>query len=259
MEVGHEVRLYSATFPGPQETHFHGAFKSRQSIAAVESLEEAAAFGEVLLMTRQAAGVRQAVDVIAGRLRPEQTVIFSAELSFTSLYLARLLRQAGRQAQIISWSTTVATAQRRPEGIRVGTLRSLIDMAAIGFPDAGVARQLCTELFGDRFRLVAHPAVIGLSNLNPQIHLANSIANLTRIERGEDWENYLCITPAVGRLIERLDIERLGLASSFGFKVRDVHEHYLMTFPDIAPGTVSDMAGQVGAGTKGPVTLQNRY
>ncbi|MFV0332857.1 MAG: NAD/NADP octopine/nopaline dehydrogenase family protein [Tropicimonas sp.] len=80
-----------------------------------------------------------------------------------------------------------------------------------------------------------------------------------RIKRGEDWENYLCITPAVGRLIERLDIERLGLASSFGFKVRDVHEHYLMTFPDIAPGTVSDMAGQVGAGTKGPVTLQNRY
>jgi len=262
LQAGHEVKLWSQTHPTEGEHRFTGALEQMHHIPHAPSLDAAVAFGDVILLARCAAGVHTAIDTMVPALRAEQVVIFSAELSFASLYLARAMRAAGRQARSVSWSTTVATAQRRDGAIRVGTIRDLVDIGATGFVDPSDALALCSTLFGARFRLLAHPIMIGLSNLNPPIHLANSLANLTRIERAEDWENYQCITPAVGRLIERLDVERCALAEAFGFKVRNVFEHYLTTFPNIRAGSVSEMAQQVHArapGTKGPITLTTRY
>ncbi|WHZ38068.1 NAD/NADP octopine/nopaline dehydrogenase family protein [Sagittula sp. MA-2] len=261
-QAGHDVRLWSQSRSGSGVEHFTGEIEGDHRIEQVAGAEEAAAFAEVLVMARCAQGNRAALDALVPHLRPEQVVIFSAELSYASVYLRAALAAAGRSVRTVSWSTTVPTAQRNDGGIRVGTLRDTVDMASAGFEDAEEATALCVTLFGPRFRYVGDVLRIGLSNLNPQIHLANAIANLTRIERGESWENYECITPAVGRLIEDLDTERLALAESYGFEVRSVHDHYLMTFPGLTPGTVSEMAGQVfrrAPGTLGPRSLDTRY
>lgn len=262
MKAGHEVKLWSESHPDEKKWHFTGCLEESGPIPTVTSAEQAVAFADTLVIARRATGTQSAIEALAPLLHDDQVVIFSAELSFASLYLASALRAVKRQAKSISWSTTVTTAQRKENDIRVGTIRDTIDMASTGFDDPAKALELCKTLFGERFRMVAHPAVIGLSNLNPPIHLANSLANLTRIERGEDWENYQCITPVVGRMIEKLDLERTALAKSLGYEVRDVFAHYLMTFPGIVPGNVSEMAQQVYArapGTKGPISLDTRY
>ena len=258
---GHDVCLWSETHPKGLSLRFEGAFCGDHSIPGAGALEDAVRRADVVLLARCAQGLQAVLDRIAPIL-DGQSVIFSAELSFASIYLKRAMERAGGRAGIISWSTTVATAQRNGAGVRVGTVRDLVDMAVSGALTLDEGMALCQTLFGKRFRTVADPMVIGLSNLNPPIHLANTIANLTRIERGEDWDNYQCITPVVGRMIEALDGERLALARHFGFAVRDVFEHYLLTFPGIRRGSVSEMAQQVherAPGTMGPRRLDTRY
>ncbi|RYH12247.1 NAD/NADP octopine/nopaline dehydrogenase family protein [Tropicimonas sp. IMCC6043] len=262
MQAGHDVRLFSEAHRPSPDTRFYGAIETRATVPQAATLAEAVEHAEAMILARQATGTRAVLDAIATALEPSQTVIFSAELSFASFYLARRLRMEGREARCVSWSTTVATAHRTPEGIRVGTLRGTIDMASAGFDDPAEAVALCQSLFGDVFRPIPSPLAIGLSNLNPEVHLANTLGNLTRIETGEAWENYRGITPAVGRLIERLDLERLALARDLGFEVRSVQDHFRLTFPEITGESMHDLARQVvalGRGSLGPTTLATRY
>ncbi|SDJ36306.1 NAD/NADP-dependent octopine/nopaline dehydrogenase family protein [Aliiruegeria lutimaris] len=262
LEAGHHVRLYSQSGRAEHETRFFGAINMTKTITPVRTLPEAVAFADALLIARQAPGLQPLLDAIAPLLKPSQSVIFSAELSFASFHLARKLRVAGSEARLISWSTTAATAHRRPEGIRVGTLRGTVDMASSGNLSPLDAMALCRALFGDVFRDVGSPLAIGLSNLNPEVHLANVLGNLTRIELAEDWDNYGGITPAVGRIIEELDAERRGLAARFGLDVRSVLQHFQLTFPDIEIGNVHETTQRIaarGRGPKGPVSTDTRY
>ena len=259
---GHDVLLLSESGEIPPRQTFEGAFEGTFRFSTVPSLEEAAQRAEVLVFARRAEAIRPTIEAVVPLLCPHHAVVISAELSFASLHFAAALAAAGKPARIIPWSTTLATAQKRPDGIRVGTIRGTVDMAVTDALDPLTGKQICSDLFGDNFRVLRSPLAIGLSNLNPQIHLANGLANLTRIEKGEDWENYGCITPAVGRLIESLDRERLAVAQALGIGVRDVFEHYVRTFPKIRPASVSDMAQQVcrdSPGTKGPTELATRY
>ena len=79
---------------------------------------------------------------------------------------------------------------------------------------------LCSELFGDRFVPREDLIAVSLSNVNPQNHLGMALCNFTRIEKAEAWANWSGLTPAVGRLIEALDAERLAVAAAFGASVR---------------------------------------
>ena len=102
---------------------------------------------------------------------------------------------------------------------------------------------------------------IALSNLNPQNHLGIALCNLTRIEKGEGWDQALNITPSVGRLLEKLDRERLEIAVALDLKVRDIFEHFSLSF-HVPLGSVYEMSkSMVENGHKGtgPTTLDTRY
>ena len=102
---------------------------------------------------------------------------------------------------------------------------------------------------------------ISLSNLNPQNHLAMALCNLTRIERAEDWGNYWGVSPAVGRLMEALDLERLAVAAAYGVSVRTIFDHFALSF-GVARGSVGEMAAAVdgrGGAPLGPKSLETRY
>ena len=203
------------------------------------------------------------MDEVAPHLTAGQAVIISSHASMGGLYLRRLLDARGlRQVPVIAWGTTAVTGRRTALlDCRVTNLRDQVDAAAIpaGGTAAGIA--LCRTLFGDRFVPREGLLAIQLSNLNPQNHLAMTLCNLTRMERGEDWGNYWGITPAVGRLMEALDAERLALAAHFGVRVRTVNEHFHLSFQvPLAP--VAEQAAMVdarGGAPLGPKSLDTRY
>lgn len=261
---GHHVRLSSTRAgAGTLSLNVRGAVSFAGEIELEPEIAAATRDADVIICTRAANGVQPLIDALTPCLAPHQTLIFSAELSLAALYADAALARRGVRLPVISWSTTVATARMDGPGqVVCGTVRDRIDYAVTSPRSPDDSEALLNDLFGPRFHRLPNALAVALSNLNPQIHLANALANLTRIERGEVWENYACITPAVGRLIEALDHERLALAERCGVRVRTVSEHYLSTFPGIAPGSVSDMAAQVhasGPSTPGPRTLDTRY
>ena len=205
---------------------------------------------------------RAVIGQMAPLLRPDQPVVFSSHMSFSLLYLLQLRVKFGRAPMLIAWGTTVVTGRASgPAEVFVSHIRAKVDMAVLPASAAAEGVALCTALFGDRFVLRDSLTAIGLSNLNPQNHLAIALCNLTRMEKGETWMQYVNITGGVGRLMEALDAERLAIAQAYGVQVRTLHEHFRLSF-GATGDTMAEMAASLaarGADVAAPATLDSRY
>jgi len=206
-------------------------------------------------------GHRAVLDQVAAHLRSGQPVVISSHMSFSALYLARLLAARGVHAPIAAWGTTVTTGRRLAgPAVRVSNIRDKVDIAALPVGDIDAMVALCGALFGDRFVPRADLIAVSLSNINPQNHLGMALCNFTRIEKAEPWVNWSGLTPSVGRLIEALDAERLAVAGAFGASVRTVREHFHLSF-GVPHGPVGDAGAILAArdATPGPASVETRY
>lgn len=265
---GHEVVLWS---PSGKRTAILGSgapliatgaisgeFHPEVATSCANALERA----EAVVVAVPAYGYRHVLEAAAPHLRRDQVVVFSSHMSLAAMYLAQLLHDRGVETPIAALGTTVTTGrQPAPGTVTIGSVRARVDVAVV--PESAAERGLasCRELFGDRFTLRSSLLAVALSNLNAQNHMALALCNLTRMEHGETWGQNHNLTPAVTRLIEALDAERLAIARAFDLSVRTVHEHFHHSF-DLTIGPLAEMAQALAArsgGANGPATLDTRY
>jgi len=268
--MGHGVMLWSPSGRGTAELAAGSALTARGALEAsfksgvASSCAQAVAEADVVMLAVPGYGHKAIFDAAAPHIRAGQPFIISSHVSFGAHYLAGLLAERNVEAPITAWSTTLTTGKKAtPTEVQVNSVRAQVDMATLN--DGGDGRQkslrMCEQLFGERFMLKEGLMAIALSNLNPQNHLAISLMNLTRMELGENWNQGAHITPAVGRLIEALDLERLEVAKRFGVSVRTVQEHFSRSYP-VEPSGVHEMNREMvrkGIGGFGPKTAQSRY
>tara|TARA_R100000365_G_C2748676_1_gene81203 strand:+ start:21081 stop:22217 length:1137 start_codon:yes stop_codon:yes gene_type:complete len=217
---------------------------------------------DVIVLALPAYGYRHVLDSLVPHIESRHTIIISGHLSFAALYLAKALAHCGIQIPVVVWNTSVLTSKAQsPNQIRIGAIRSKVDIATVPVRLGDKALALCVELFGDRFVPKDDLLTIALSNLNPQNHMGIALCNLARIERGEAWGQNSNITPAVGRLLEALDRERVAIAAAFGKKVRTIADHYSMSF-DVTGDSVAAMSEKLverGSDPMGPRDADTRY
>jgi opine dehydrogenase len=266
--MGHAPVLWSRSGSGlgiiaAEGIEARGAIEGRFRPAATTDLRLAVERADAVLVALPANGRRQVFDMLLPLLRPGQTVIVSGDLSLGSLYLHRGLEARGVAADVAAWSTTVVMGRRiAPAQVAVGGIRTGVGTAVLPAASGDRALALCTALFGQRFTTVSGPLAILLGNLNPEVHMANVLCNLARIEKGEAWGNYDGISPAVARLIEDLDRERLGLAAQCGLTVRSVDQHFRQSFGLPEGMTLAEMAAELHrrrGGPPGPTSLETRF
>jgi opine dehydrogenase len=235
-----------------------GAVEGAFSVEIARTCAEAIGGAMAVVVAVPGFGHRAVFDAAIPHLRPSQTVVISSHCSLGALYLAR----RGVRAPIAALGTTVATArQTSPTSVHINNVRRAVDVAALPASRTAEAAATCTALFGDRFVARDDVLAIALSNINPEGHMGMALCNFTRIERGETWRNYWGMTPYVGRLIEALDAERLGLAARFGVTVRTIHEHFHLSY-GVPHGTMGEMAAAVdatGNTPNGPASVDTRY
>lgn len=239
-----------------------GALTAVVRVRTAADCEEALRDADVVILAMRANGHRLALDAAAPFLREGQPVIISSHSSFGALYLSKLLADRGISLPIVVWGTTLLTGRQiGPTEVNVATVRQKLDVATLPSAAQDLGFELCTSLFGNRFVKRDGLLAIALSNLNPQNHLGIALLNLTRMEKAEQWSQGGNVTPAVGRLIEALDTERLAIAAHFGITVRTVEEHFSLSF-HVPMGTVSEMNQEMdrqGRGGFGPTTSDSRY
>ena len=265
---GHDVTLWSpsgrrtATLAAGAPLVASGAVAGRFHPRIAATCADALAGAEAVVVAVPGYGHRPVLDAAAPFLRNEQVVVFSSHMSLAALYLAGLLRKRGVATPIAALGTTVTTGrQTGPDAVNVSSVRARLDVAVVPESAARQGIEVCRALFGDRFVARDGLLAIALSNLNPQNHLAIAMCNLTRMELGEAWGQNRHITPAVARLIEALDAERLAIAHAFGVAVRTIHEHFHLSF-DVPMGPLAEMThtlAQRPTDVKGPTTLDSRY
>lgn len=267
-ESGHSPMLWS---PSGQRTRAlatgellkaTGAIEATVPVRIAKDCKDAVANADVVVIALPAYGHRMVMNAAAPHLVDGIPVIISSHSSFSALYLSKLLAERKVRLPIIVWGTTLLTGrQQGPAEIRITNIRQKLDVATVPFSSQGEGYELCTSLFGERFVKRDGMLAIALSNLNPQNHLGIALLNLTRMEKAEQWSQGGNVTPAVGRLIEALDAERLAIAAHFGIAVRTVKEHFSLSF-HVPMGTVSEMNLEMdrqGRGGFGPTTIESRY
>lgn len=267
-QAGHSPMLWSpsgkstAAFKTGAPLVAQGAIEIQFAPRVADDYAEAVADADVVMLVLPGFGHKATLDAMAPHVRDGQPVIISSHSSFGALYLSKLLAARGVKAPIIVWGTTLAAASKSGDTqVKVITVRKKVDIAAVPQSASDCASALCTTLFGDRFVKREGLLAIAVSNLNPQNHLAIALMNLTRMERGEVWSQAQNVTPAVGRLIEALDLERLAIARALGVQVKTVQEHFSLSF-HVAPASVSEMNQEMhrcGNDGFGPKSAASRY
>ena len=217
---------------------------------------------DIILIAVPAYGHRFVLDEIAQFMRTDQTLIISSHVPFSGNYIQAKLDARGVAPLIVALSTTIVAGRKSsPVQVNLSTLRDRLDMATLPGGRAGEGMAICQQLFGDRFVLRDGLAAISLSNLNPQNHLGIALCNLTRIERGETWIQAENVTPSVGRLLEKLDVERLAIGQALGLKLRNIFEHFSWSF-HVDMDSVAQMSAQMvqnGQRGCGPTSMETRY
>ncbi|MGE0279897.1 MAG: NAD/NADP octopine/nopaline dehydrogenase family protein [Rhizobiaceae bacterium] len=266
--VGHQPLLWSRSGQGlatiaSEGIQARGAIEGRFASTVVTDLRLAIESADVVLVTLPANGRRQVFHGLLPLLRAGQTVIVSGDLSLGALYLHRKLEDHGVVVDVVAWATTVVMGRRiAPGQVAVGGVRAGIAGAVLPATASDRGMALCAALFGPRFTPLSGPLPILLGNLNPQVHMANVLCNLTRIEKGESWANYDGISPAVARLIEDLDRERLALGARCGLVLRSVEEHFRQSFGLPQGMTLAEMTAELHrrrGGPPGPTSLETRF
>lgn len=263
---GHRPVLWSPSGAGTQDLRdvplrAEGAIARDCSPGIADSAAELAQ-ADVLMIALPGYGHRTVLQALAPHIRPGQWIVYSSHMSFGALCLNRLLADRGIEAPIALWGTTVVTGRRRgARGVHVNTIRAEIDMSTLPRAAEADGLALCQQLFGERFRLRDGLLAIAMSNLNPQNHMGIALGNMTRMERAETWSQGQNVTPNVGRLLEKLDDERLQIARALNVETRTIFDHFHLSF-HVPRGSISEMNQQMhaaGNGGTGPATADSRY
>jgi opine dehydrogenase len=231
---------------------------------------------DILIVALPANGHKNVFDALIPHLSSScsnKHILISSHSSLGALYLSQYLYQLNNDHRhtITSWGTTVCTARRLRSSLSSGrtvdikTIRKSVDTCCIPEEDSSISLALCRQLFPKiDFRPRDGLLAISLSNLNPQNHLAISLGNISRMDKGEDWYQFQHITPSIGRFLETLDKERLDIATALGLDVKTIYEHFSLSFhvPIPESRSISEMCQEIyklGNDVYGPNKAESRY
>lgn len=251
--------------PGaPLTLQARGALVGQWPLAHAESAGAAIEGADLVVIAVDAAGHAPVMRAAAAHLSAGQLCIISAAHSMSGLYLDKLLAARGlNDLAVMSWNTSAGTAHSdRPGVVDIRVLRRKIEVSVHPAQAAPAALALCAGLFTAEFTLRPDALAIALlSNCNPVFHVPVCLLNIGRIEKAEPWAPYGETTPAIGRLMEALDAERLAIAAAAGISIHSVNAHFHRSFGiDEAPMAVMNAALHArGRGPKGPRALPHRY
>lgn len=216
---GHTVRLWSAcadevaALAGGIDAR--GVIETQIAICPHVEIDRALAGSDVAVLCLPAFAHATVMEQVAIHLPRGVPVIVHPATGLTTLLLDRRLRERGHEPLLIDLSTSLAACRRiGAERVRILSIKHEIDLATLPASRLGDGHEVCRALFGDRFAPVSSILSVALNNHNPIYHLPPFLANLTRIERGEEWIVWEMMTPAVIRLIEAIDAERMAVAKA---------------------------------------------
>ena len=198
----------------------------RAGFAAVEhatsDLPSAVNGADVVIVVTGGNAQATAARSLAPLLRDGQMILLIQGNTGGSLIVRRTLDEAGCHADVaVAEMDNYPYSCRRlaPTRIRPIVTKRWLQIAAFPGNRIESVRRRLAPLFP---QAVAAPNALytGLTNANAMLHVANCVANAARIESGDTYKFYAeGVTPAVARLYQTINRERVAVAAGLGAAV----------------------------------------
>lgn len=271
---GCEVRLYSRSARTLEPIVERGGIGlvegEKKSFAPIRragtDLAAAVAGADAVMFAAPASAHAELAAALAPGVDDRQIVFLNPGHTGGSLHVASVLRRLGRRPKICETVTlTYICRATGPAAVEIYRRTQNLRLAAFpGKLTAELARAV-GALYPD---IVPCGSVLetGLSNINAIMHPAGMIGNAGKIERGEEFYFYRDgITPAIARVIEGVDRERLLMMDRLGLPAKSFvelfHRAGLTTESALASGSIYDAIRESAPNRaiKAPPSLDHRY
>jgi opine dehydrogenase len=182
--------------------------------------EHAVRGADVIFVAVPAYGHRRMAEAMAPHLRGGDVVVIMPGNFGGALEFVHELRRRGNEAPVVvaeAASFIFACKKDGADGVWIRGLKQGLPLAALpASATSGVLGRLASAY--PEFAPARNVLDVSLNNVNHPIHPPAILLNLGRIEKfGGDWSFFHeGMTPAVCRLMERLDDERLAVAEACG-------------------------------------------
>jgi opine dehydrogenase len=196
---------------------------------ATPNLRAAVDGADIIIIVTGGNAQEGAARLLAPLLRDGQLILLIQGNTGGSLVVRHALDRAGCHAAVdIAEMDNYPYSCRRlaPTRIRPIVAKRWLQIASFPGNRIGAVFARLSPLFP---QAVAAPDIIstGFTNANAMLHVANCIANAGRIESGGSYKFYAeGVTPAVARLYEAINAERVAVAAALGAAVPDLADWF---------------------------------
>ncbi len=270
--AGHDVRLYDrypeavAAVAERRVVRFHGiGGQGEVPIGRVTTnLAEAVAGADLVMVVVPAFAHAYLAEAMDCCLETGQVVILNTGSSGSALEFQAVLQRAGTGKRIVVGETDTLVYTCRltgPGEVRITAVKPRVKIATLPRSGMEAAMGLLATIY-PQFRPVPNVLWTTLGNINPIEHLPATLLNVAQIERtGGDylfWREG--VTPAVARMIEVLDAERVAIARAYGVCVETLSE-WLSQVYGLSGESVGEkiLGNPAYAEIRGPADLRHRF
>ena len=225
---GHDVALYDL----PQFAPVIEAIRRRGNTIELQNkitgtakirlvttdIAEALDGAEVVYFTAPSYGQKAFFDLAVPALSDGQVIVLMPG-NYGTLALKAALREAGKDVLVAETDNLpYACAATEPGVVNVRGVKKAVTLAAFPAGDYAAVEAAVDGAFCTGWRKGENVLATSMSGVNMVVHCAPMLANAGRIEsEGGHFEFYYAgMTPAVCRLIEATDRERLAVARAYG-------------------------------------------
>jgi opine dehydrogenase len=270
---GYDVRLYSRSEQTLRPIRerggielIEGAKKNFASVPTTTTSVAEAVRGADLIMIAAPAVAHGGLAAELARIIDERQILFlNPGHTGGSLHVAAILRRAGVKGNICE-TVTLTYICRALEPAAVEIYRRTRKLKFGSFPGKVTAQVAgaISDIYPDIVP-VENVLETGFANINAIMHPAGMIGNAGRIEAGEEFFFYRDITPAIARVIEDVDRERLAIVGRMGLPalsfVELFHRAGLTSDAALASRSVYQAMRESAPNRtiKAPPTLDHRY
>ena len=185
------------------------------------NLKEVIRETDIIMVTTPATGHYDLARLMAPYLDDGQIVVLNPGRTGGALEVYETLRSFGCKKDIVvaeAQTFIYACRATGPKSAKIFSVKHEVALAAIPAVHAKKVTRLLSGAY-PQFTPAKNVMETSLNNFGAIFRPAPTLLNSGHIERGETFEYYLeGITPSIGQMLEKLDTERMKVATALGIK-----------------------------------------
>lgn len=267
--TGHRVWLWNRSSDRLQAIEESGGIRltrgAQSHFASVETAQDISRVMEacsVIVIATTSDAHRSIARLVADRLRPDHCLVLVPGRTGGALEVGTLLEDGPSPAGVVVTEVSSSFFASRSQGASVSIVAQKSRVSAAVYPG-----RMSAEIEGTLQRLFpsvsfrASAIETAFDNLGAMFHPLVTLVNAAAIERGDRFLFYAGVTERQGRMIERLDSERIQAAAAYCVDAMPAFEWVKASYPEAAGATLAQRMRTCRAYTEiyAPESLESRY